>query len=102
MLPIVTCAAALLLLQSSVFAQFTWWVDDATCRDTQARTSAFDKAIRGAVDLANRGYSRLQSQTDTDMKDLVQSIFKTSFQNDANARNLINGIFSAKVTFILC
>lgn len=85
-----TGACFLLSFQTLVSAQLTYWVDQS-CTNTPARQNAFNAAIHQAIDLANRGSQRLQSNTDTDMKDNIQRIFNTNWNNDANARNQING-----------
>ncbi|KAL9621832.1 MAG: hypothetical protein Q9160_003805 [Pyrenula sp. 1 TL-2023] len=71
--PVAQAGACLLLFQPFASA-LTYWVDQS-CRNTQARQRAFDAAIQQAIDLANRGFTRLQSNTDTDMKGNVDRIY---------------------------
>lgn len=78
-------------VQPFVSAQFTYWVDQ-TCTNTQARQNAFNAAIRGALDFANRGAQRLASNTDTMMQDNIQHIFQANWNQDQNVRNQVNGM----------
>ncbi|KAL9616506.1 MAG: hypothetical protein Q9160_008622 [Pyrenula sp. 1 TL-2023] len=82
--------AALFLFHSSISAQPTYWID-GTCKVPAQRETNVKKAIEGAINLADRAYNRLQSQTDTDMKGNFQKLFKADYNTDAGARNQVNG-----------
>ena len=85
---------------SLVSSQYTYWVDDASCRPNNAndpRRANFDAALAGAIDLAARGYARLQSATDVDMKTNFNNVFQTDYGADPNAVGQVNGNVSAEV-----
>lgn len=93
-------AAACLLLFSQPFASgLTYWVDQS-CRNTQARQNAFNAAIREAINIANRGSQRLASNTDTNMKDNIDKIFRANWNQDQNVRNQVTGMTLIEISII--
>lgn len=67
----------LIIFEAFSSAQYTYWVDES-CRRNTGRQLRFERALRGALDMARRGYERLDDPWDHYQHIYFNILFKVS------------------------